>query len=425
MFLSRPYPDGRWPFRLVIGFGIRSASCSTPPVGTARWVGTRGGVPRLHNRWLNPGRQARGRDVHERSAGRGAGPVRSVRRRRHRARTGVGGLEMNRHPDAIPSRDRYHRPCSGAWCRASATLVALPRTGSRRCHDPSDSPPNRSRSLQDHADRDAGTSHPATTGGRGAHAGTQGSVKKLAGGSPPDRRAQCRTSERSTGQPAQDVKVSRIEGLSETGDGTRSDAHFASGPPGKKRRRHRNPKRTSRGALVESRRGDLKSAINLKSNWARVAGARESGALADAALLMGATGSGKSGWQRCHELLCKRHDDVRMILMDRAGRTRGLHGLPHLLGGHHGAERPGRPQRAPTSGGAVRRWPGVLCNIRASMRPESTRDGPTCDHIDELAIADARGKAVGIPSYGSPRRRARRDPQWCRPPSGQRQRVTE
>jgi DNA segregation ATPase FtsK/SpoIIIE, S-DNA-T family len=340
---------------LVIGFGIPLRQLLHPAVGTARWVGstaaealrrtppdaeTPPGRPGTSTEPASNGRQ-------KPANGRPISPAPSP------GQTGAWGEDEAAIPVAIPSP----RPTSSTFAPArgiatSVTLVAP----ARPARDPDDitdgfdSPPTKERieyvlppiaSLEDVA-------LPISAGGdEAAHARTEEIiVKKLAGFGIP-----AKIVGRNAGpvvtqyevQPAPDIKVSRIEALSDdlamalAARSLRIEAPI----PGKSAVGIEIPNKEFN--IVALRR--ILEEVDFKGSGSRltfalgrdVAGKAQAVDLAKMPhlLIAGATGSGKSVMVNAliTSLLCEATpDDVRMILMDlKRVELAAYNGLPHLL----------------------------------------------------------------------------------------------
>ncbi len=339
---------------LVVGFGIPLRQLLHPAVGTARWVGTTAAeaLRRTPSNGTDGG--DRPAPAQPSAEGRAKGAPKSVPAGPSPGQTGVWGEdEAATIPSAIPSA----RPTSSTFAPArsgalSATLVAAP--GLVRdpddVTDGNDSPPTRERieyvlppitSLEDIA-------LPLSAGGdEAAHARTEEIiVKKLAGFGIP-----AKIVGRNAGpvvtqyevQPAPDVKVSRIEALSDdlamalAARSLRIEAPI----PGKSAVGIEIPNKEFN--VVALRR--ILEEVDFKGSGSRltfalgrdVAGKAQAVDLAKMPhlLIAGATGSGKSVMVNAviTSLLCEATpDDVRMILMDlKRVELAAYNGLPHLL----------------------------------------------------------------------------------------------
>ena len=343
-------------FGLVIGFGIPLRQLLRPAVGTARWVGSTAAeaLRRIPPDDPTLANKATG-DNEAPSTGRGRGTgTRPVSPAHSPGQTGVwGDGDESAIPVAIPSP----RPTSSTFApeRAmapSATLVAplRPLRDPDDVTDGFDSPPTKERieyvlppltTLDDIA-------IPITAGGdEAAHARTEEIiVKKLAGFGIP-----AKVVGRNAGpvvtqyevQPAPDIKVSRIEGLSDdlamalAARSLRIEAPI----PGKSAVGIEIPNKEFN--VVALRR--ILEEVDFKGSGSRltfalgrdVAGKAQAVDLAKMPhlLIAGATGSGKSVMVNAviTSLLCEATPhDVRMILMDlKRVELAAYNGLPHLL----------------------------------------------------------------------------------------------
>jgi S-DNA-T family DNA segregation ATPase FtsK/SpoIIIE len=340
---------------LVVGFGIPLRQLLHPAVGTARWVGSTA-ADALRRSPTN-GTDAGDRSVtsSEPANGRGRSGVKSVPAGPSPGQTGVwgDGGEESAIPTAIPSP----RPTSSTFAPArglgtSATLVATlrPVRDPDDVTDGNDTPPTKERieyalpplvTLDDIA-------LPIHAGGdRAAHERNEEIiVKKLAGFGIP-----AKIVGRNAGpvvtqyevQPAPDVKVSRIEGLSDdlamalAARSLRIEAPI----PGKSAVGIEIPNKDFN--VVALRR--ILEEVDFKASGSTltfalgrdVAGKAQAVDLAKMPhlLIAGATGSGKSVMVNAliTSLLCEATpDDVRMILMDlKRVELAAYNGLPHLL----------------------------------------------------------------------------------------------
>lgn len=340
---------------LVVGFGIPLRQLLHPAVGTARWVGktTAEAMRRTPPDDEPPARKPDGVDVPTNGRGK-IGPVRPIASTPSPGQTGVwGDGDDSAIPTAIPSP----RPVSSTFAPArgsatSATLVAPVRSvrDPDDVTDASDSPPTREQidyklppieALEDVA-------IPATTGvDEAAHARNEEIiVKKLAGFG-----IAARIVARNAGpvvtqyevQPAPDVKVSRIEGLSDdlamalAASSLRIEAPI----PGKSAVGIEIPNKDFNAVPlrrvleeVEFTASESKLTFALGRDVAGIAKAVDLAKMPHL-LIAGATGSGKSVMVNAviTSLLCKATpDDVRMILMDlKRVELAAYNGLPHLL----------------------------------------------------------------------------------------------
>ncbi len=339
---------------LVVGFGIPLRQLLHPAVGTARWVGTTAADALRRAPGDGTGPIDRATETAESSVnGRGRPGTKSVPGGPSPGQTGVwGDDETSTIPSAIPSS----RPTSSTFAPArgaatSATLVtARPLRDPDDVTDAGDSPPTRERieyvlppitTLDDIAP-------PISAGGdQAAHERNQEIiVKKLAGFGIP-----AKIVGRNAGpvvtqyevQPAPDVKVSRIEALSDdlamalAARSLRIEAPI----PGKSAVGIEVPNKDFN--VVALRR--ILEEVDFKASGSTltfalgrdVAGKAQAVDLAKMPhlLIAGATGSGKSVMVNAliTSLLCEATpDDVRMILMDlKRVELAAYNGLPHLL----------------------------------------------------------------------------------------------
>ncbi|MEX1170264.1 MAG: DNA translocase FtsK [Chloroflexota bacterium] len=342
---------------LVIGFGIPLRQLLHPAVGTARWVGTTAAeaLRRTPPEESPPARPIAGDDAPSNGRGKvGAGsPGRPVGSAPSPGQTGVWG---NGDETAIPAAIPSPRPVSSTFApargAASATLVApvRPLRDPDDVTDASDSPPTKERieyvlpplsTLDDIA-------IPISTGvDEAAHERNEEIiVKKLAGFGIP-----AKIVGRNAGpvvtqyevQPAPDVKVSRIEGLSDdlamalAARSLRIEAPI----PGKSAVGIEIPNKEFN--VVALRR--ILEEVDFKASGSTltfalgrdVAGKAQAVDLAKMPhlLIAGATGSGKSVMVNAliTSLLCEASPhDVRMILMDlKRVELAAYNGLPQLL----------------------------------------------------------------------------------------------
>jgi S-DNA-T family DNA segregation ATPase FtsK/SpoIIIE len=340
---------------LVVGFGIPLRQLLHPAVGTARWFGSTAAdaLRRRPPEDPPPGRPATGTDTPSNGRGRTAAG-RPVGAAPSPGQTGAwGDGDEAAIPVAIPSP----RPVSSTFApargaAASATLVApvRPLRDPDDVTDASDSPPTREQieyvlpplaTLDDIA-------VPVTTGvDEAAHARNEEIiVKKLAGFGIP-----AKIVGRNAGpvvtqyevQPAPDVKVSRIEGLSDdlamalAARSLRIEAPI----PGKSAVGIEIPNKEFN--VVALRR--ILEEVDFKASGSKltfalgrdVAGKAQAVDLAKMPhlLIAGATGSGKSVMVNAliTSLLCEASPhDVRMILMDlKRVELAAYNGLPQLL----------------------------------------------------------------------------------------------
>jgi len=339
---------------LVIGFGIPLRQLLHPAVGTARWVGTTAAeaLRRVPGDGLGPADRSAGPGEPP-ANGRGRAGGKSVPAGPSPGQTGVWGEdEATTIPSAIPSP----RPISSTFAPARAVATSATLIAARPFRDPDDvtdagdSPPTRERieyvlppiaTLDDIA-------LPISAGGdRAAHERNEEIiVKKLAGFGIP-----AKIVGRNAGpvvtqyevQPAPDVKVSRIEGLSDdlamalAARSLRIEAPI----PGKSAVGIEIPNKDFN--VVALRR--ILEEVDFKASGSTltfalgrdVAGKAQAVDLAKMPhlLIAGATGSGKSVMVNAliTSLLCEATpDDVRMILMDlKRVELAAYNGLPHLL----------------------------------------------------------------------------------------------
>jgi S-DNA-T family DNA segregation ATPase FtsK/SpoIIIE len=339
---------------LVVGFGIPLRQLLNPAVGTARWFGNTAAEAL---RRAPPEAPPAGRQIPSGEApsnGRGRTPGKPISSAPSPGQTGVwGDGEESAIPAAIPSP----RPISSTFAPAratatSATLVApiRPPRDPDDITDASDSPPTKERieyalpplsTLDDIA-------VPVTSGvDEVAHARNEEIiVKKLAGFGIP-----AKIVGRNAGpvvtqyevQPAPDVKVSRIEGLSDdlamalAARSLRIEAPI----PGKSAVGIEIPNKEFN--VVALRR--ILEEVDFKASGSTltfalgrdVAGKAQAVDLAKMPhlLIAGATGSGKSVMVNAliTSLLCEATPhDVRMILMDlKRVELAAYNGLPQLL----------------------------------------------------------------------------------------------
>ena len=351
---------------LIVGFGIPLRQLLRPAVGTARWVGTTAAASLRRNASdeapaREPGRPVPGSgpptNGRERSGGNGSG--RSVAAAPSPGQTGAwGDGDDSSIPVAIPSprpTSSTFAPARGAGATALAAALA-PVVPVREGADPddvtdvSDSPPTRDRVeyvlpplvlLDDVA-------LPISAGGdKAAHERNEEIiVKKLAGFGIP-----AKVVNRNAGpvvtqyevQPAPDIKVSRIEGLSDdlamalAARSLRIEAPI----PGKSAVGIEIPNKEFN--VVALRR--ILEEVDVKASGSTltfalgrdVAGKAQAVDLAKMPhlLIAGATGSGKSVMVNAliTSLLCEATPhDVRMILMDlKRVELAAYNGLPHLM----------------------------------------------------------------------------------------------
>jgi S-DNA-T family DNA segregation ATPase FtsK/SpoIIIE len=339
---------------LVIGFGMPLRQLLHPAVGTARWVGTTAAEALRRA----PGNSTGAAEPPDGSTelpsnGRGRAGVKSVPIGPSPGQTGVwGDDEASTIPSAIPSP----RPISSTFAPARAVASSATLVAPRVLRDPDDvtdagdSPPTKERieyvlpplnTLDDIA-------LPISAGGdRAAHERNEEIiVKKLAGFGIP-----AKIVGRNAGpvvtqyevQPAPDVKVSRIEALSDdlamalAARSLRIEAPI----PGKSAVGIEVPNKDFN--VVALRR--ILEEVDFKASGSTltfalgrdVAGKAQAVDLAKMPhlLIAGATGSGKSVMVNAliTSLLCEATpDDVRMILMDlKRVELAAYNGLPHLL----------------------------------------------------------------------------------------------
>jgi len=341
-------------FGLVVGFGIPLRQLLRPAVSTARWAGTTAAeaLRRTPPDDAPLGRKVTGAETPTNGKGRGAA-ARPVGAAPSPGQTGVWGEGDDASiPAAIPSPRPVSSTFAPARGAASATLVApvRPPRDPDDVTDASDSPPTREQidyklppidALEDIA-------LPTTTGvDEAAHARNEEIiVKKLAGFG-----IAARIVARNAGpvvtqyevQPAPDVKVSRIEGLSDdlamalAASSLRIEAPI----PGKSAVGIEIPNKDFNAVPlrrvleeVEFTAAESKLTFALGRDVAGVAKAVDLAKMPHL-LIAGATGSGKSVMVNAviTSLLCKATpDDVRMILMDlKRVELAAYNGLPHLL----------------------------------------------------------------------------------------------
>ncbi len=339
---------------LVIGFGMPLRQLLHPAVGTARWFGTTAAEALRRA----PGNSTSAAEPPDGSTelpsnGRGRAGVKSVPIGPSPGQTGVwGDDEASTIPSAIPSP----RPISSTFAPARAVASSATLVAPRVLRDPDDvtdagdSPPTKERieyvlppinTLDDIA-------LPISAGGdRAAHERNEEIiVKKLAGFGIP-----AKIVGRNAGpvvtqyevQPAPDVKVSRIEALSDdlamalAARSLRIEAPI----PGKSAVGIEVPNKDFN--VVALRR--ILEEVDFKASGSTltfalgrdVAGKAQAVDLAKMPhlLIAGATGSGKSVMVNAliTSLLCEATpDDVRMILMDlKRVELAAYNGLPHLL----------------------------------------------------------------------------------------------
>jgi S-DNA-T family DNA segregation ATPase FtsK/SpoIIIE len=342
-------------FGLIVGFGIPLRQLLKPAVGTARWVGTTAADALRRTPPEDDGTAHKPpASVPTNGKGRG-GAIRPIGTAPSPGQTGVWGEgDEAAIPVAIPSP----RPVSSTFApprssgAASATLVVpvRPPRDPDDVTDASDSPPTREQveytlppieALEDIA-------VPLATGvDEAAHARNEEIiVKKLAGFG-----IAARIVARNAGpvvtqyevQPAPDVKVSRIEGLSDdlamalAASSLRIEAPI----PGKSAVGIEIPNKDFNAVPlrrvleeVEFTAAESKLTFALGRDVAGVAKAVDLAKMPHL-LIAGATGSGKSVMVNAviTSLLCKATpDDVRMILMDlKRVELAAYNGLPHLL----------------------------------------------------------------------------------------------
>jgi DNA segregation ATPase FtsK/SpoIIIE, S-DNA-T family len=335
---------------LMLAFNLPLRQLLHPVVGSARWAGTTVSAS-MHR---TPAEDDAALDAATAAAGAKAkGPGRPVMADPSPGQTGVWGEgDVGAIPAAVPSRGQTSSTFAPARGAASATLVApvRPVRDPDDVTDAGDSPPTRDRieyllppltTLDDVA-------IPLHAGGdEAAHARNEEIiVKKLAGFGIP-----ARIVARNAGpvvtqyevQPAPDVKVSRIEGLSDdlamalAARSLRIEAPI----PGKSAVGIEVPNKDFN--VVALRR--ILEEVDFKASGSTltfalgrdVAGKAQAVDLAKMPhlLIAGATGSGKSVMVNAliTSLLCEATPhDVRMILMDlKRVELAAYNGLPHLL----------------------------------------------------------------------------------------------
>jgi DNA segregation ATPase FtsK/SpoIIIE, S-DNA-T family len=339
---------------LVVGFGIPLRQLLRPAVTTARWFGstTAEAMRRKPPDDIPPTRTTTGTDAPSNGKGR-VGATRSVSPAPSPGQTGVWGEgDTSSIPAAIPSP----RPVSSTFApergAASATLVApvRPLRDLDDVTDASDAPPTKERqeySLPPLETLDD-VAIPLSAGGdEVAHARQEEIIiKKLAGFGIPaiivGRNAGPVVTQYEV-QPAPDIKVSRIEGLSDdlamalAARSLRIEAPI----PGKSAVGIEIPNKDFN--VVALRR--ILEEVDFKASGSRLTFAlgRDVAGKAQAVdlskmphlLIAGATGSGKSVMVNAliTSLLCEATPhDVRMILMDlKRVELAAYNGLPHLL----------------------------------------------------------------------------------------------
>jgi hypothetical protein len=341
-------------FGLVVGFGIPLRQLLHPAVGTARWLGSTT-KEALRRTPPEPGSPAERRATPGEPGGNGRGRVgaRPVSSAPSPGQTGAWGDDEAAIPAAIPSP----RPISSTFApprssAASATLVAPLRLSRDPddVTDASDAPPTRERIeyvLPPRSALDEAEQPISTDGDEAAHQRNQEIItKKLAGFGIP-----AKIVGRNAGpvvtqyevQPAPDVKVSRIEGLSDdlamalAARSLRIEAPI----PGKSAVGIEIPNKEFN--VVALRR--ILEEVDFKASGSKltfalgrdVAGKAQAVDLAKMPhlLIAGATGSGKSVMVNAliTSLLCEATPhDVRLILMDlKRVELAAYNGLPHLL----------------------------------------------------------------------------------------------
>ena len=339
---------------VVVGFGIPLRQLLHPAVGTARWIGstTAEALRRTPSDESTP--EDRGTSaMPPGSNGRGRTNGKPISPAPSPGQTGVwGDGDEAAIPTAIPSPRPVSSTFAPARGPASATLVAPVRAprDPDDVTDASDSPPTRERieyklppleTLEDIA-------IPVATGvDEAAHARNEEIiVKKLAGFG-----IAARIVARNAGpvvtqyevQPAPDIKVSRIEGLSDdlamalAASSLRIEAPI----PGKSAVGIEIPNKDFNAVPlrrvleeVEFTASESKLTFALGRDVAGVAKAVDLAKMPHL-LIAGATGSGKSVMVNAliTSLLCEATpDDVRMLLMDlKRVELAAYNGLPHLL----------------------------------------------------------------------------------------------
>jgi S-DNA-T family DNA segregation ATPase FtsK/SpoIIIE len=338
---------------LVVGFGIPLRQLLHPAVGTARWVGTTA-AEALRRTPIEGGPPSERRTAEVATDRRSNGNGRSVAGAPSPGQTGVwGDSEDSSIPVAVPSPRPISSTFAPARATASSTTLVAPVRPPRDpddITDASDSPPTKERieyalpplsTLDDIA-------IPVSTGvDEAVHARNEEIiVKKLAGFGIP-----AKIVGRNAGpvvtqyevQPAPDVKVSRIEGLSDdlamalAARSLRIEAPI----PGKSAVGIEIPNKEFN--VVALRR--ILEEVDFKASGSTltfalgrdVAGKAQAVDLAKMPhlLIAGATGSGKSVMVNAliTSLLCEATPhDVRMILMDlKRVELAAYNGLPQLL----------------------------------------------------------------------------------------------
>jgi DNA segregation ATPase FtsK/SpoIIIE-like protein len=339
---------------VIVGFGIPLRKLATPAVGTARWVGTTAAASLKRT----PAEEdaaaaalaAAAPAVTNGKNGRTNG--KTVPAAPSPGQTGAWGDEENAIPTAIPSKAQTSNtfaPSRGA--AASATLVPLrPARDPDDVTDAGDSPLTKDRIEYSLPPIDVleDVAIPLHAGGdEAAHARNEEIiVKKLAGFGIP-----ARIVARNAGpvvtqyevQPAPDIKVSRIEGLSDdlamalAASSLRIEAPI----PGKSAVGIEIPNKDFNAVPlrrvleeVEFTASESTLTFALGRDVAGVAKAVDLAKMPHL-LIAGATGSGKSVMVNAviTSLLCKATPhDVRMILMDlKRVELAAYNGLPHLL----------------------------------------------------------------------------------------------
>ena len=342
-------------FGVIVAFGIPLRQLTKPVAGTARWMGTTAAAS-MRRTPAEEEEAATAADAATAATlatngknGRTNG--KTVPAAPSPGQTGAWGDDENAIPTAIPSKAQTSNTFAPARGAASATLVPL-----RPARDPDDvTDAGDSPLTKDHIEyilppitvlEDVAI--PLHAGGdEASHARNEEIiVKKLAGFGIP-----ARIVARNAGpvvtqyevQPAPDVKVSRIEGLSDdlamalAASSLRIEAPI----PGKSAVGIEIPNKDFNAVPlrrvleeVEFTASESKLTFALGRDVAGVAKAVDLAKMPHL-LIAGATGSGKSVMVNAviTSLLCKATpDDVRMILMDlKRVELAAYNGLPHLL----------------------------------------------------------------------------------------------
>ena len=342
-------------FGVIVAFGIPLRQLTKPVAGTARWMGTTAAASMRRT----PAEEEEAAAAADAAAAatlatngkNGRTNGKAVPAAPSPGQTGAWGDDENAIPTAIPSKAQTSNTFAPARGAASATLVPL-----RPARDPDDvTDAGDSPLTKDHIEyilppitvlEDVAI--PLHAGGdEASHARNEEIiVKKLAGFGIP-----ARIVARNAGpvvtqyevQPAPDVKVSRIEGLSDdlamalAASSLRIEAPI----PGKSAVGIEIPNKDFNAVPlrrvleeVEFTASESKLTFALGRDVAGVAKAVDLAKMPHL-LIAGATGSGKSVMVNAviTSLLCKATpDDVRMILMDlKRVELAAYNGLPHLL----------------------------------------------------------------------------------------------